>query len=219
MRRALGLVELLVVVAILGVLAAVLFPVFARSRERAKLTSCASRLRQLAVALNLYRVDHDGRGYIYTLRDDGMNHLRYPFNTYEGMSAYLGDGSVLWCPEPNAAPECCISNSYHYRASPRRREDLPGIRIYYPAHPVPGTVVAYCANHVKWSEYDPRYSHAELKIGTYPFVREDTSFGIVPNAALTVSYYEGAQWYEGYGAKRSWSLRFPGEPWPPEPEG
>lgn len=62
-RRAFTLVELLVVTAILALLAGLLLPVFARSRERARLTDCALKLRQFAVALNLYRADNDGRGY------------------------------------------------------------------------------------------------------------------------------------------------------------
>src|SRR5436853_671298 len=55
------LIELLVVIAIIAVLAAILFPVFAQAREKARQTSCASNLQQLAMAMNLYSQDHNGR--------------------------------------------------------------------------------------------------------------------------------------------------------------
>jgi prepilin-type N-terminal cleavage/methylation domain-containing protein/prepilin-type processing-associated H-X9-DG protein len=55
------LIELLVVIAIIAILAAILFPVFAQAREKARQTMCASNLRQIGLALNMYREDFDGR--------------------------------------------------------------------------------------------------------------------------------------------------------------
>jgi general secretion pathway protein G len=60
-RNAFSFIELLVVISIIAVLAAVLFPVFTRSREKAKQTACNSNLRQLGVAMRLYLDDNDGR--------------------------------------------------------------------------------------------------------------------------------------------------------------
>jgi len=57
--RGFTLIELLVVIAIIAILAAILFPVFARVREKANQTSCLSNQRQLAVALMIYANDHD----------------------------------------------------------------------------------------------------------------------------------------------------------------
>lgn len=58
-KRAFTLVELLVVLGILCVLAALLFPVFAAARERARCTGCLSNLHQLGSAIALYAVDYD----------------------------------------------------------------------------------------------------------------------------------------------------------------
>ena len=57
---AFSLLELLLVVAILCLLAALLFPVFARARENARRSSCSSNLRQIGLALNQYAQDFDG---------------------------------------------------------------------------------------------------------------------------------------------------------------
>jgi prepilin-type N-terminal cleavage/methylation domain-containing protein/prepilin-type processing-associated H-X9-DG protein len=55
------LIELLVVIAIIAILAAILFPVFARARERARTTTCISNLKQLAVAFRNYSEDFDDK--------------------------------------------------------------------------------------------------------------------------------------------------------------
>ncbi|NCO35313.1 MAG: prepilin-type N-terminal cleavage/methylation domain-containing protein [Armatimonadetes bacterium] len=49
-QRGFTLIELLVVIAIIAILAAILFPVFARAREKARTASCQSNLKQLMMA-------------------------------------------------------------------------------------------------------------------------------------------------------------------------
>jgi len=53
------LIELLVVIAIIAILAAILFPVFARAREKARQASCQSNLKQLALSFQMYAQDFD----------------------------------------------------------------------------------------------------------------------------------------------------------------
>jgi len=55
------LIELLVVITIIGILAAMLFPVFGRIRERANRAACASNLKQLIMACMAYAGDNEGR--------------------------------------------------------------------------------------------------------------------------------------------------------------
>ncbi len=59
MRRGFTLIELLVVIAIIAILAAILFPVFARAREKARQTSCLSNVKQLALGALMYAQDYD----------------------------------------------------------------------------------------------------------------------------------------------------------------
>jgi len=58
-KRGFTLIELLVVIAIIAILAAILFPVFARAREKARQTTCTSNQRQIAASLQMYCQDHE----------------------------------------------------------------------------------------------------------------------------------------------------------------
>jgi prepilin-type N-terminal cleavage/methylation domain-containing protein len=61
------LIELLVVIAIIAILAAILFPVFARAREKARQTSCLNNVKQLTLAIMMYAQDYD-ETYPYACR-------------------------------------------------------------------------------------------------------------------------------------------------------
>jgi len=58
-KKAFTLIELLVVIAIIAILASILFPVFAKARDKARQTSCQSNLKQLGQAFIMYIQDWD----------------------------------------------------------------------------------------------------------------------------------------------------------------
>ncbi|MEI6521699.1 MAG: prepilin-type N-terminal cleavage/methylation domain-containing protein [bacterium] len=58
-KKGFTLIELLVVIAIIAILAAILFPVFARAREKARQTTCTSNQRQIAASVQMYAQDHE----------------------------------------------------------------------------------------------------------------------------------------------------------------
>jgi prepilin-type N-terminal cleavage/methylation domain-containing protein/prepilin-type processing-associated H-X9-DG protein len=60
-RKGFTLIELLVVIAIIAILAAILFPVFAKAREKARQTSCLANVKQLCLAELMYAQDYDER--------------------------------------------------------------------------------------------------------------------------------------------------------------
>jgi prepilin-type N-terminal cleavage/methylation domain-containing protein/prepilin-type processing-associated H-X9-DG protein len=63
--RAFSLIELLVVVAILGLLAALLLPSLSRSKASAQTIKCAGNLRQLGLAAQMYWDDYNGNCFRY----------------------------------------------------------------------------------------------------------------------------------------------------------
>ncbi len=62
-RSGFTLIELLVVIAIIAILAAILFPVFAKAREKARQISCLSNMRQLGTSTAMYVQDYDEQFY------------------------------------------------------------------------------------------------------------------------------------------------------------
>ncbi|WDE96500.1 prepilin-type N-terminal cleavage/methylation domain-containing protein [Lentisphaera profundi] len=53
------LIEILVVVAIIGILASLLLPALGQARKKSKLALCTSNIRQISTALYMYTTDND----------------------------------------------------------------------------------------------------------------------------------------------------------------
>jgi prepilin-type N-terminal cleavage/methylation domain-containing protein/prepilin-type processing-associated H-X9-DG protein len=68
------LIELLVVIAIIAILAAILFPVFAKAREKARQISCLSNMKQIGLASQMYLQDYD-ECYALDYEDDDAGSL------------------------------------------------------------------------------------------------------------------------------------------------
>jgi prepilin-type N-terminal cleavage/methylation domain-containing protein/prepilin-type processing-associated H-X9-DG protein len=58
-RGGFTLIELLIVIAIIAILASILFPVFGRARENARRSSCQSNMKQIGLAFVQYTQDYD----------------------------------------------------------------------------------------------------------------------------------------------------------------
>lgn len=69
-KKAFTLIELLVVIAIIAILAAILFPVFAKARDKGKQAACLSNLKQIGMAVMMYAEDYDETyPYLYYTAD------------------------------------------------------------------------------------------------------------------------------------------------------
>ena len=98
-RHGFTLIELLVVIAITSILAAILFPVFARARENARRTSCASNLKQLALGLMMYAQDNDSGLPAYS-----KNGSATWAKLYEPTIDYVKNTQIYRCPSAPAYP-------------------------------------------------------------------------------------------------------------------
>ena len=96
-RPGFTLIELLVVIAIIAILAAILFPVFARAREKARQTSCLSNLKQIALADQMYAQDHDETLASYRSHMPGVD-ADYEYTYREMLHPYLMNEQIWECP-------------------------------------------------------------------------------------------------------------------------
>jgi prepilin-type N-terminal cleavage/methylation domain-containing protein/prepilin-type processing-associated H-X9-DG protein len=96
-KPAFTLIELLVVIAVIAILAALLFPLFARARERSRAATCASNLRQLAMAIHQYMQDWEGglpEFYAWGRTPEQFLSFRW----YSHIMPYLRNQAILHCP-------------------------------------------------------------------------------------------------------------------------
>ncbi len=99
-RQAFTLIELLVVIAMIALLAAILFPVFAQARAKARAAQCLSNLKQIGLALTMYRSDYDAvnsRQRFCPDSGDGTCALNAP-------TAFTGSGETWWAPYDGSVP-------------------------------------------------------------------------------------------------------------------
>ena len=99
-RAAFTPVEILVVTALLALLAAVLFPAFARARANARRSSCQSNLRQIGAGIAQYARDYDGH---FPLGLAITGDARFG-SSLELVQPYLQSFAVAICPADDEVP-------------------------------------------------------------------------------------------------------------------
>ena len=99
MRRGFTLIELLVVIAIIAILAAILFPVFAKAREKARQSSCLSNVKQIMLGVMSYAQDYDETLPYQVLDLDGSSGANAGDMTWRmAVTPYCKNVQIFMCP-------------------------------------------------------------------------------------------------------------------------
>ena len=131
-QNAFTLIELLVVIAIIAILAAILFPVFAKVREKARQTACLSNEKQLGLGVMQYVQDNDET---YPPGNVPASATQITGRGWAGqLYPYVKSSSVFRCPDDSTAADtsvtpartpisyalnCHMSNNIAWTATPR----------------------------------------------------------------------------------------------------
>ena len=111
-RPGFTLIELLVVIAIIAILAAILFPVFARAREKARQSSCLSNQKQWVLSWQMYIQDYDENIPPYAIRF--LDPPGWGLRWYQLLEPYVKNTQIRLCPSNQEAATQAYGLSYAY---------------------------------------------------------------------------------------------------------
>ncbi len=158
-RRGFTLIELLVVIAIIAILAAILFPVFARAREKARQASCESNEKQICLGIQMYAQDYDE---MYPMH--GCSYVNYAVVSNseccyaQRIMPYIKNTQLFTCPSdptlavtiPTGATPTANGNSYGNNLCVFGRTPVAMGKVLHPADliHVCDSATGYCSAHL-----------------------------------------------------------------------
>jgi len=139
--EAFTLVELLVVMALIAVLAALLLPALGRSKESARATVCLGHLHQIGIGLQIYVSENNNK--LPLMRDVSTDAAMAATNTFPAihtvLASQLGNARVLDCPSDGARFFERTGSSYAWN-SLLNGEDADHLKVFnlrFDPHEIP----------------------------------------------------------------------------------
>lgn len=174
------LIELLVVIAIIAILAAILMPVFAQAREKARSATCQSNLKQLGLAMNMYRTDYDGK---FPFGGWNSPQRRVTMDWQNSIAPYVKNKGVYRCPSSTEFDENDAGGptAWHWNKNPisymyNNFLADSGNTLSEAAVPRPADVFILVDGHQDWG-HDPDCIDWMGRRGTVGWCYEDTTWG------------------------------------------
>ena len=177
MRRGFTLIELLVVMAIISILASILFPVFSRAIDKAKATQCLSNVKQIQLATMMYAQDYDQwyppGPYTYVDPDDGSTKTTIWLDT---LQPYIENYQIMICPGLPPQTEPGVSGKLTGYAINYWMILNGGATAHKSSDKITYADASVISNHVSWYMYnyggtDPDPDSDPATVGSTPDTR------------------------------------------------
>ncbi|HEX7469851.1 MAG TPA: prepilin-type N-terminal cleavage/methylation domain-containing protein [Verrucomicrobiae bacterium] len=209
--QAFTLVELLVVIAVIAILAAMLLPTLARSKASAQRAVCASNLRQLGLATQFYWHDNSGDCFRYIFGSTNVGQIYWfgwlgpgaegqrPFDVTQGaLFPYLGSGDVKLCPSLNyslakfklKATGAAYGYGYNWYLSVTTTQ--PPVNVNRLTRPVETALFADAA---QVNDFQPPASHNNPMLEEFYYVDANKSY---PNGHFRHSHKANVVFCDGH---------------------
>jgi prepilin-type N-terminal cleavage/methylation domain-containing protein/prepilin-type processing-associated H-X9-DG protein len=209
MRRGFTLIELLVVIAIIAILAAILFPVFARAREKARQASCLSNIKQMSLGMLMYVQDYDE---MFPDEAWGSSSVDPWIFWPHQIQPYVKNWQMFGCP---SSPYRQSNYTYHGTLYPIRpnycftntlwRDHRPLALVKRPAE----KFLCFDSNHQALGDIRGMLTSAECGQWSCGKMVRDTHQWIVPhNDGVNLGFCDGhAKWQSGNSAWENYSWK------------
>jgi prepilin-type N-terminal cleavage/methylation domain-containing protein/prepilin-type processing-associated H-X9-DG protein len=203
--RGFSLTEILVVIVIIAVLAAILVPMFNRMREKARTAQCSGNLRQLGASINLYAAENGGS--LPFIGSDDFGRGAYWFNLIEPeylIDAKKASPSYFHCPadtrpEWKAKPGGGLNYGMNELLNRSRQAPATGVRLASVQKPASTVLLTDALNWVYVPSSDGYWGGQDMSVrrhsGGFNFLMVDGS--VAWSAKRTDFFYDAAGTYRG----------------------